>query len=78
MEAPTYEKGRKDGLRPEENSPQAVPENSSKKERLPVVAPRSGLGLSLCETADEGPSRLLKGEREAFRGSGKLQVDDCM
>ena len=78
MEAPTYEKGRKEGLRPEENSPQAVPENSSKKDRLPVVAPRSGLGLSPCETAYEGPSWLLRGEREAFRGTGRLQVDDRM
>lgn len=78
MEAPTYKKGRNDGLRPEENSPQAVPGNALKKERLPVAALRSGLGLSPCETTYEGHSWLLRVEREAFRGAGKLRLDNGM
>ena len=64
MEAPTYKKGQKDGLRPEENSPQAVPENSSKKERLPVVAPRSGLGLSPYEIMYRRPTLLMQEENK--------------
>ena len=66
------------GLRPEENSPQAVPGNALKKECLPVVALRSGLGLSPCETTYEGHSWLLRVEREAFGGAGKLRLDNGM